>query len=479
MREQEENRRMGVVIAAPKSGSGKTLLTCALLQALCHQKIKVCSYKCGPDYIDPMFHRSVLNISGGNLDTFFTGEDNTRSIFLENTKTDVFAVVEGVMGLYDGMGGVEEEGSTYHLAKTLQLPIILVVDAHGMGRSILPLLAGFLSYDTAHLICGVILNKVSATYYPTLAQLIQEELSIEVLGYFSQQKALRLESRYLGLKQPEEIQNLKEQVERAAEELNKTVNLDRILGLGRQAVGSSLQSVSVKEDRGQIGIQEKNQHKLRPILAVARDEAFCFYYQENLTMLQRAGFEIVYFSPIHQHKLPEETCAILLGGGYPELFAKELSQNTEMKGAIRNAIAKGVPSIAECGGFMYLHQFISDEKGNTYPMTKILEGSCNYQGKLIRFGYVKIQEQVSNFLPEGEVIKGHEFHYYDSTDNGNGCLARKPVGTKEWKCVWVDKSHWWGFPHLYYPSNPKFVEHFYAAALHFRQVCGNESEKKM
>ena len=180
------------------------MIACALIEALKEAGVDVCAFKCGPDYIDPMFHRTILGVPGGNLDTYFTGEAKTKEIFMEETPEDAFAVVEGVMGLYDGLGGILEEGSTYHLAKAISLPVILVIDAHGMGRTILPLIQGLLSYDKAGIIKGVILNRVSKMFYASLKELIETELSIEVLGCFSEQKELHLESRHLGLKLPEE-----------------------------------------------------------------------------------------------------------------------------------------------------------------------------------------------------------------------------------------------------------------------------------
>lgn len=483
----ETQNRKGVVLAAPKSGSGKTLITCALIQSLLNRQESVFSYKCGPDYIDPMFHRTILGVSGGNLDTFFTGEQKTRELFLSNTPENSFTIVEGVMGLFDGLGGVKEEGSTYHLAKTISIPIILVVDAHGMGRSILPLIAGFLSYDTAHQIKGVILNRVSKMFYGSLKEMIEKELELEVLGYFPERKELQLESRHLGLKMPEEKKDLKEQVQRAANQFEESVNLNRILEIGAEAVTSSIvvnknqiaadkiKTTNIADILSQNGESLKenkvNDKVERPVLAVARDEAFCFYYQENLKLLEQAGFLIREFSPIHDDKLPEGTSAILLGGGYPELFAKELSDNQKMKSEIREAINSGMPSVAECGGFMYLHESLTDAEEKTYPMVSVIKEHCNDQGKLVRFGYVELQENESMFLPKGTKIRGHEFHYFDSTNNGVSCVAKKPVGKRQWDCVWEEEKHWWGFPHLYYPSNPSFVEHFYEEAIkcQFRQ----------
>lgn len=478
-------KRKGVVLAAPKSGSGKTLITCALIEALKEAGVNVCTFKCGPDYIDPMFHRTILGVPGGNLDTYFTGEAKTKEIFMEETPEDAFAVVEGVMGLYDGLGGILEEGSTYHLAKAISLPVILVIDAHGMGRTILPLIQGLLSYDKAGIIKGVILNRVSKMFYASLKELIETELSIEVLGCFTEQKELHLESRHLGLKLPEEKRDLKEQVCRGADSLKETVSIERILAIGgageKDAASPKVDSHEnkVTYQRADIyendmvfqraDIKENDTHESKLRLAIARDEAFCFYYQENLKLLSKRGFELVPFSPLHDKKLPEHISGLLLGGGYPELFAKELSENDSMKTAIREAIRGGLPSLAECGGFLYLHKSLKDMEGRQYSMAGVIDADADYRGKLVRFGYVELTEKESCFLPEKEGIRGHEFHYFDSTKNGTDCVAKKPTGNRSWECVWEGENHWWGFPHLYYPSNPSFVEHFYQQAGLYQQ----------
>lgn len=478
-------KRKGVVLAAPKSGNGKTLITCALIEALKEAGVNVCAFKCGPDYIDPMFHRTILGVPGGNLDTYFTGEAKTKELFIEETPDDAFAVVEGVMGLYDGLGGILEEGSTYHLAKSVSLPVILVIDAHGMGRTILPLIQGLLSYDRAGIIKGVILNRVTKMFYASLKELIESELSIEVLGYFTEQKELHLESRHLGLKLPEEKRDLKEQVCRRAASLKETVSLERILaigGAGEKDAASQRDDDNkdkVTSQRADIyendmvfqrtDTKENDSYEKKLRLAIAKDEAFCFYYQENLKLLSKMGFELVPFSPLHDKKLPEHISGLLLGGGYPELFAKELSENESMKTAIREAIRGGLPSLAECGGFLYLHKSLKDMEGRQYSMAGIIDADADYRGKLVRFGYVELTEKESHFLPEKEGIRGHEFHYFDSTENGTDCVAKKPTGNRSWECVWEGENHWWGFPHLYYPSNPSFVEHFYRQAGVYQQ----------
>lgn len=224
-----------ILIGATGSGSGKTTITCALLEILKRQGKKVQAFKCGPDYIDPMFHRTVLGIPSKNLDTFFTGEKMTAELFMESAVNADISVMEGVMGLYDGLGGIRKEGSAYDLATVTDTPVILVIDAHGMGRSILPLIAGFLSYDTIHLIRGIILNRTSGAFFETIRPEIEKSFPVEVLGYFPNQKEILLESRHLGLKRPEEVEKMAELLAKTADMLEKTVDIDRLFAIAEGA----------------------------------------------------------------------------------------------------------------------------------------------------------------------------------------------------------------------------------------------------
>ena len=469
------------MIAAPKSGSGKTMITCALLQLLKDSGKNVLSYKCGPDYIDPMFHKKVLGVPSKNLDTFFTDEKTTVQLFLDERADGDFAVLEGVMGLYDGLGGIYEQGSSYHLAKVTQTPIILVVDAKGMGKSVLALIAGFLQYDTHHLIKGVLLNRMSKGYYDIIKPLIEKELSVKVVGYFPEQKDIGLSSRHLGLVMPDELSDIKKQLNEIADRLKKTIDMDLFIDIAKAAdeIGDS---GSADKDKRQtlknaelMRLQDQNN---TVNIAVAMDEAFCFYYEDNLRMLEKCGAQLLYFSPLHDTKLPKDCDAMLLGGGYPELYAKELSKNVSMLNAIKKAFRAGMPTVAECGGFMYLHTYIrnicddTDEQNkadvqnkadiqndmNKSKLVGALDGECHFKGKLVRFGYIELTEKHINFLPPNEKIKAHEFHYYDSTDNGADCIATKPATGRNYDCVISRDNYWLGFPHLYYPSNPHFAE---------------------
>lgn len=469
------------MIAAPKSGSGKTMITCALLQLLKDRGKNVSSYKCGPDYIDPMFHKKVLGVPSKNLDTFFTDEKTTVQLFLDKRSDGDFAVLEGVMGLYDGLGGIYEQGSSYHLAKVTQTPIILVVDAKGMGKSVLALIAGFLQYDTQHLIKGVMLNRMSKGYYDIIKPLIEKELSVKVVGYFPEQKDIGLSSRHLGLVMPDELADIKEQLDELAERLKKTIDLDMLLDIAVEAEEISDSGNADIYNVKNIGNYDQNEFSQNKAIntvniAVAMDEAFCFYYEDNLRLLEKCGAKLQYFSPLHDTKLPDNCDALLLGGGYPELYAKELSENLSMRNSIKTAFKTGLPTVAECGGFMYLHTYIhniceedADAQNYVFGMTGALDSECHFKGKLVRFGYIELAEKHSNFLPPNEKIKAHEFHYYDSTDNGVDCIATKPATGRSYDCVISHDNYWLGFPHLYYPSNPHFSESLVRKAYEYRR----------
>lgn len=456
-------RKARIMLAAPKSGSGKTLLTCGLLMLLKEIGKNPCAFKCGPDYIDPMFHRKVIGIPSQNLDSYFSSKEQLHHFLAESTG-DV-AVMEGVMGLYDGLGGITETASSYEVAALTETPVILVVDADGMGRTILPILAGMKSYDKKDLIRGVILNKVSNMFYSPMKQMIEEELKLPVIGYLPKQKDFVMESRHLGLLLPEEMEQLTDQLKNVADTLRETLDEELLLSIANGAPDLS----------DMICVSPAFADKVCTI-AVAKDEAFCFYYEENLRLLQQAGARLVYFSPLRDTKLPEHVDGILLGGGYPELHLKELSENICMKQALRSAFSQGIPMVAECGGFMYLHDGICDEQGKCYPMVGLHKGICERKQRLVRFGYVELfAGEAESFLTPQERIRGHEFHYYDSTDNGAFCQVKKPVGEKNWAAIYADDRHWWGFPHLYYGSNPEFVQRFVEACKCTKQEQKGES----
>ena len=454
-------REPAFMIAAPGSGSGKTLITCGMLSLLKKKGYKPRAFKCGPDYIDPMFHKKVLGIPSRNLDTFFTGKDMTRALYQqpEESYTHDISVIEGVMGLYDGLGGIKEEGSSYDLACKLRIPIILVVDSHGMSRSIIPLISGFLRYDREHLIKGVIFNKMSEKVYKTISPLVESELGVIPIGYIPVMKEIKVDSRHLGLKSPDEIRGLRESFDILAKTMDKTLQFDKLKELSSMAENLSRYKYDIKDVSGGKKIR----------IGIAKDAAFSFFYEDNLRALKVAGAELVPFSPIHDDILPDNLSGLIFYGGYPELYLRELSANLNMINSIRDAVKSGMPVIAECGGFMYMHDAITGSDGIDYKMCGIVHGKCCNMGKLVRFGYVNIREKNSNFLGKSEVIKGHEFHYYDSSDNGISCIVEKPVSGNSWDEVKVGQVSWMGFPHIYYPSNPEYVYHFIEVAKKYQE----------
>lgn len=444
-----------ILLTAPASGSGKTLITCGILQALVNRGMKVASFKCGPDYIDPMFHGRVIGTRSRNLDTFFTDTETTRYLFAENASDCDIAVTEGVMGYYDGLGGIRTEGSTYDVAAALAIPAVLIVSCRGASLSILAMIKGFLEYRPDSRIKAVILNQISPMIYGQLKPLIEEELGVKVLGYVPKLTDLNLESRHLGLVLPGEIEALKEKLNRLAAVLEETLDLDAFCALAEDTEELTIQ---VPE----IPVLEAPK-KIR--LAVAADDAFCFTYQDNLKLLETMGAELVFFSPLQDKKLPEEVDGMILSGGYPELHAKTLSENHSMREAIRKAIEDGMPCIAECGGFLYLHRELEGQDGVFYPMAGVLDAKAYRTNRLGRFGYITLTAEEDQLLGKaGMEIRGHEFHYWDSEQCGNSFHAKKPVGKREWDCVNSSKSLYAGFPHLFFWSNPE-------AAYEFLKKC--------
>ena len=486
-----------IMIAAPKSGSGKTTLTCAFLQFLKNHGKNPAAFKCGPDFIDPMFHRQVLGIQSTNLDSFFCNDELLKQIFSENIKNEEsFVVIEGVMGLFDGLAGTSIKASGYDIARITQTPILLVIDAEGASRSLVPLIKGFLDYDKENsntgenLIKGIFLNKVSKSTCLVLKSLIEEELKIPVVGFFPKDPENVLKSRHLGLVLPNEIQDLQEQIQKSAEVLENSLDftlLEKIIGdfkvvsdgVAGKTCEAGFERVSVKampEPQSHLteGVAENTEGACRPYehsssgdslkIAVAFDEAFCFYYHENLKLLESFGAKIEYFSPLHDNFLPDGVNGILLGGGYPELYAEQLESNASMRKSIKSAVNNGISVLAECGGFMYLQEKLTTENGRSFEMCGAIKGECRYTGKLVRFGYAefKLKKENSGIFSDiiKNPIKGHEFHYFDSTNNGSDFTATKPLSKKSWDCLIFTENMLAGFPHLYYPSNPEIVRWF-------------------
>lgn len=456
-----------LLFTAAASGSGKTLCTCGFLQALKNRSLEVVSFKCGPDYIDPMFHTKVIGTKSRNLDTFFTDEDTTRFLLEKNAANADVAVIEGVMGYYDGLAGISVSASAWDLADTTRTPAVLLVNCKGMSVSIVPFIKGFLEYKENSHIQGVILNRISGMLYPRVKEMIEKQLPLKVYGYLPELKDCLLESRHLGLVLPEEIEDLQMQLDLLAETMEKTVDIDGLLHLA-----ASAEEMESSERFQQYEPEQENQGELPYAgvrIGVARDEAFCFFYEDNLDYLREQGVQLVEFSPLHDKNLPRDLDGLMLNGGYPELYAKKLSQNTAMLEDIRLAIEYGLVTTAECGGFMYLHESMEDMEGRAWPMVGTVSGRVWKTPRLTRFGYITLQGGTA-FGREIGPMNAHEFHYFDSDCCGEDWHAEKPLSTRGWDCIHAKDTLFAGFPHIYYYANDEFPKAFLEKCLEKRRI---------
>ena len=458
-------RQPRFLLSAGASGSGKTMITCGILAALRKRGKRVSSFKCGPDYIDPMFHSRVLKAKSRNLDTFFTDRETTRYLFAQGAEGTDISVMEGVMGYYDGLVGISTKASASDLADVTDTPVVLIVNTKGMSLSVAAYIKGFLEYEAHPHIKGVIFNQMSPMLYPRMKKVVEEQLNVRVYGYVPVLKDLTLDSRHLGLVLPEEVEDLEKKFSLLADTLEQTLDLDGLISLAEEAPEIENQCPENIEDY----LKSQEAQKIReekPVIAVAKDEAFCFIYEDNLKLLRELGAELVPFSPLHDKKLPEGTKGLLLYGGYPELYAKELEENAPMRQEIQDVLNQGMPCLAECGGFMYLHETMEDLKGNAYQGTGNISGRAFYTGKLTRFGYVELSARKEGVLGAGKTpIRAHEFHYFDSTSCGGDFVAKKPGSSRNWNCIHGTGKSLWGFPHLYYHACPQVAEGFLKACL--------------
>lgn len=439
-----------VVLAGTNSGCGKTTVSCAILQALVNRKVNVGAFKCGPDYIDPMFHSEIIGAKSVNLDPFFFDQNTINYLLASNGEPREVNIVEGVMGFYDGIDMVTAKGSTYEVAKLTNSPVVLVLGVRGASLSVMATIYGFLNMMPNNNVCGVILNQCTAMTYKVLAEEIERrfEGKIKPLGYLPVMKDCSLESRHLGLVTAAEVVDLKDKLQKVAAQAEQSIDLDGLIELAKAAE-------KIECEKPQF---ETFSESVR--IAVAKDNAFCFYYEDSLRMLKEMGAELVEFSPLTDEALPENIQGLYLGGGYPELYTETLSNNKTMLASIKQALENNLPCIAECGGFMYLTESIADK-----PMVGFIKGGCKDTGKLVRFGYVHLKANKDNMLCKaGEEIPAHEFHHWDADNPGTDFNGRKETG-RNWDCAIANEKLYAGYPHFHFFGNPKFAENFYKTCL--------------
>ena len=472
-----------ILIAGTGSGCGKTTVTSGLLQCLVNRGLAPAAFKCGPDYIDPMFYRRITGCRAGNLDPYFCDRSLLRRLAEQESRGADVSVIEGVMGYYDGIG-FSSEASTFSVACALEAPVVLVLGCRGMGASAGAVLRGFLDWpEIAHSrIRGVIFSQLPGRLYPAAAETARS-MGVMPLGYLPRDPSLGLESRHLGLVTPDEIVDLKEKMNTLAAAVERYIDVDAILALAasapalREEEGASLPPGQAEAaDGGAFGSENQEAPQVR--VAVAMDDAFCFTYRENLQCLEELGCTLVPFSPLADPALPAGCCGLLLSGGYPELHAAALSENHAMRQSVYEACRRGMPVIAECGGFLYLHRELEGTDGRFYPMAGVLDRRCVRTGSLRRFGYVQLTAQKGGMLcPEGSSMKAHEFHYWDSEDCGGDFLAEKPDGSRQWACGIHTQTMYAGFPHLFFYEAKEAAAGFVRACRKYA-AAEKESEKE-
>ncbi|MDR0862787.1 MAG: cobyrinate a,c-diamide synthase [Oscillospiraceae bacterium] len=440
-----------VMIAGTHSGCGKTTVVCAVLRALIERGMRPRAFKSGPDYIDPMFHSRVTGAPARNLDAFLTGRESIPRLLARNGADGDIAVIEGVMGFYDGLSPRTDEGSAADIARLTDTPSILVVDPSGMSLSVAAMVRGYSGFRE-NTLKAVILNGVSAGSTAYYRDIIEGETGLSVLGGLPRVRGAELESRHLGLVTAGEIEDLRAKLQLLARAAEDNLDLDALLSLAGAAPPLAAPTIAPHLPA-----------KAR--IAVASDAAFCFRYEDGMDELRRHGAELVEFSPIRDASLPAGCSGLYLCGGYPELYLEQLAANKPMLDAIRRAVTCGMPTVAECGGFMYLHERIDG-----YPMVGALRGEVRMTARLRRFGYFTMTAERDNLLcRKGETIRAHEFHYSESDDEGADFSLAKPNKPASATSVHANTTLYAGYPHLNFAGES-------AAAARFVLACSEYSQ---
>ena len=446
-------KRSAVLIAGTHSGCGKTTVTLGIMAALQKRGIQVQPFKCGPDFIDPTLHQMVTGRVSRNLDARMCGPTFTKDTYLRNASDGDCAVVEGVMGLFDG-----GDGSAAALATLLNLPVILVVDVRSAAESVAAVIKGFATLDDKVRLAGVICNRVgSDKHRQMISDAVEKYCQVPIIGFLPRNEDISIPSRHLGLHMGEENPLQQGGLDQLVELMENHIDLDQLLMLAKQG-----QTPQTEKTQATV----KQQNPTTPIrIGIARDSAFCFYYEDNLDLLAAAGAELVEFSPLADNTLPENIQGLYLGGGYPELYAKQLSNNQTMRAAVKDFCSQGYPVYAECGGFKYLTRSITDKEGTTLPMAGVFEFDTTMQPRLRRLGYRQPRLVKESILaPKDTVLHGHEFHYsaiMNTTSTASTYILDD--GRAE---GYTYKNTLAGYVHLHWGRTPQVAEHFV-------QICRN------
>jgi len=449
-----------IMIAGTGSGTGKTTVTLGVMAALRRRGLRVQGFKCGPDYIDPTYHTAATGRPSRNLDSWMTSPEAVREIFCRAAADADISVIEGVMGLYDGRQPRSDEGSAAEISRILDCPVLLVVDCGGMARSAAAVVRGFQILDPRVRIAGVIANKVgSEGHYRIVRDAVLQECGVPVVGYLTKEPGMEIPERHLGLIPSIGRGDLQPLFDALAAQAMSGISLDKLMEL---ADAPALRA----EER----LFAPGEPRREAVIAVARDAAFHFYYPENLELLEAYGARCVFFSPLRGQTVPEEADGLYLGGGFPEEYAAELARQETVKASIRASVAGGLPTLAECGGFMYLTEEIEDTSGCRHPMAGIIPGRVRMQTRLAALGYREVRGMAGNWLLGADSrARGHEFHYSVFHTDAELPPAYMTKGLRGEKAEGVLRGNLVaGYTHLHFASEPALVQRWLDLCLRLR-----------
>jgi len=465
----------GITIAGTHSGSGKTTMSLGIMGALA-KRCTVVPFKIGPDYIDPAYHKRVSGGFSYNLDIHMLGETRLKKLFQEKAHQGDIAIVEGVMGLFDGKDS-SGFSSSAHIAKLLGLPVILVIDAGGLAKSASAMVMGYRDFDQGLYLAGVLLNRIGGEkHFKLLKECIETDTGIPVLGFLPKDKDFTIPERPLGLIPPEEIKGLESNLSKLYCMVEKYIDLEKIIKISEKA--GTVQNLNecdtlsnaklIMKTEQQCLKVSRSKRNFRMKIAVAVDDAFCFYYRAGLELLEAKGANLTYFSPLKDSQLPDGVSGLYLGGGFPENFAQTLSENKSMRISIFKAIEGGLTTYAEGGGLMYLMKAIRNREGKKHAMVGIFNGEAVMTDRLQNFGYVTAEAIKDNVLaPKGSIISGHEFHYskiVSSLDN-TSYIIKKPGEKLQWQCGYTYKNCLATYMHIDFYAYPELVANFLSKCI--------------
>lgn len=445
-----------LLIAGTWSGVGKTTIATGLMAALKKRGMTVQPFKVGPDYIDPTYHRLAAGRPSRNLDTWMTSAQATHELFYRASRKADIAVVEGVMGLYDGHSGLDVAGSSAELAKLLGIPVLLVIDVSRLSRSAAALALGYIHFDPQLEIVGLVLNNGgSPTHLQWVKEAIEKTTSIPVLGSFQRQHHLSLPERHLGLVPSQQMESLVEFMASLVTAVESSVDIDGILNSARHAKPLPIPAAAV--------FPPESPDSLVP-LAVAMDEAFSFYYQDNLDLLEAYGARLLPFSPLNDREVPSDAQGVYLGGGFPELYAERLSCNTSMHASLRKAAQEGKPIYAECGGLMYLSEGVVDFDRKAHPMIGLIPGWTTMTQQRVRLGYVEVECCQDNILaPQGMMLRGHVFHWSHHDGFPPAHHAYRIIHPQPGVDGYAAENLLASYVHLHFATEPKLAKNLVSA----------------